>query len=151
VEDLKEGGAQGLVAAADLEKPEAEAAVVEEGGVGAAAPVLADIVDQKAEAEEGVAVRGSADAGKGKEEVVVREAEVEDPYTAWVSACSYTFNFICMLVRRRLNIRLSKQVPQIEMRVRAQHNCMDSRINWPLISLLKRLDMRPAVYMPLGF
>jgi cytoskeletal protein RodZ len=108
VEDLKEGGAQGSVAAADLKKPEAEAAVVEEGGVGAAAP-------------------------------------------AWVSACSYTFNFICMLVRRRLNIRLSKQVPQIEMRVRAQHNCMDSRINWPLISLLKRLDMRPAVYMPLGF
>ncbi|KAK1696671.1 hypothetical protein QYE76_013368 [Lolium multiflorum] len=83
VEDLKEGGAQGLVAAADLEKPEAEAAVVEEGGAGAAAPVLADIVDQKAEAEEGVAVRGPADAGKGKEEVVVREAEVEDPYTAW--------------------------------------------------------------------
>jgi hypothetical protein len=96
VEDLKEGGAQGLVAAADLWKSEAEAAVVAEGVAGAATPVLADDVDQKAEAEEGVAVRGPADAGKGKEEVVVREAEVEDPYRAWVSTCSSSFNFICM-------------------------------------------------------
>ncbi|KAK1665549.1 hypothetical protein QYE76_053708 [Lolium multiflorum] len=109
VEDLKKGGAEemvavadlekgvGVVAREDLEKPEAETVVGEEGGAGVAAPVLPDLVDQKAEveaeaevmvAEEGVAVDGPpvvADDRKGKEEVVMPEAEVEDAYTAWVA------------------------------------------------------------------
>jgi hypothetical protein len=97
VADLEKGIAD--VAGEDLEKGEAEAVVAEDGGVGVAAPVLADLakteedtVDQKAEAEFVVTKEGDAvgavlvvaDIGKGKEEEVVPEAEVEDGYTAWV-------------------------------------------------------------------